>query len=159
VRVLLGSKDAIDVPIGAVGACASATWVDHEILVTGDDCDGNNVHGILFDLRGRVITSITHERPLDTRDAFLVTGTDRAAIVAPRAYAMVLLELPEAKQQQVVDLVPIQAQATSTPSFGAKQLPSGDWLVASTSGGVGIVDRTTARISHTWIIPRCEAAP
>jgi hypothetical protein len=62
------------------------------------------------------------------------------------------------EEQFVIDLVPIQAQATSTPRFELAPLDEHDWLVASATGGVGVVDHATATLAKTWIIPRCEAS-
>jgi hypothetical protein len=143
--------------LGRPGRCGEASWLGDVALVTTDDCDGSNVHGELFDLSARPIAQVGGTRTIDTHRAFRVDGTPALtiAIMAPQAYAMVVIDRQLA-QQRVVDLVPIQTEATSTPAFEAMPLPGDYWLVASATGGVGIVDRTTLTFAKTWIVPRCE---
>jgi hypothetical protein len=141
----------------AGGPCGSAAWAGRYALVTTDDCEGGSGSSALFDTDGTLLALIGAGRVLDTSDAFWVDGGRVSTIVAPRAYALVLVD-QAVRWQRVVDLVPIQAEATSTPAFEAKPLPDGNWVVASATGGVGIVDRTSLAFEKTWIVPRCDAA-
>jgi hypothetical protein len=141
---------------GSNEPCAEGTWIDNDVLVTTHDCEGGHVLGSLYDEHGTPIAIVGGAHPIDTVGAFAVVTPRSKAIVAPRAYALVLLL---ANEQIVVDLVPIQAESTPSPQFAAVSLDSTDWLVASTTGGVGIVDGTRGALAKTWIIPRCAADP
>jgi hypothetical protein len=152
-----GDNTVWEVPIQVMAPCADATWLDDDILVTSDDCKGGTPIGVVYDSRGRSLFQVGQGRALDTHEATSIRYDKKLAIVAPRAYALVLFDSPS--QQSVIDLVPIQAEATPTPRFDVAPVGDGDWVVASATGGVGVVDRRTTALAKTWIIPRCEASP
>jgi hypothetical protein len=137
-------------------ACVDAMWVGDLILATSADCDATSGFAFLITEDDRRI-ALGDGRPLDTTGAFGVTGARVPAVLFPRLYTLVLTD-SLVEHQAMVDLVPIQAESTPDPKFAATELPDGNWLVASATGGVGIVDHTTTTLTHTWIIPRCEAA-
>jgi hypothetical protein len=146
----------METKIDVVAPCADANWLDDDILVTSDDCNGGTPIGVVYDFKGRSLFQVGLGRAIDTHDATLVRGGSTLAIIAPHAYALVLVE--SSTRQQVVDLVPIQAEATPSPHFEAASLDDRDWVVASATGGVGIYDHHTATLTKTWLLPRCEAS-
>jgi hypothetical protein len=156
-RVFLVSSGGVltDMKIVVVAPCAEATWLDDEILVSSDDCNGGSPNGVLYNTNGRSRLQVGLGRALDTHDATSAHQDKTLAILAPRAYALVLADSPT--RQSVIDLVPIQADATPAPRFDVAPLGVGDWAVASATGGVGVIDHRTSSLEKTWIIPRCEA--
>jgi hypothetical protein len=146
-----------EMKIDVIAPCAEATWLDDRILVTSDDCNGGPPIGLLYGVGGRLVERIGLDRPIDTHGATSSSGAKALAVVAPRAYALVLVESPT--HQSVIDLVPIQAESTPDPRFDVAPLGEDDWVVASSTGGVGVVDYRTTSLAKTWIIPRCEASP
>src|SRR5262249_9105371 len=139
-----------------LGRCTSASWVGSDVLVTYDDCEGN-ARGVLYDQRGEPRGALGGATAIDTTAAYAVKGASESAIVVPRAYALVLTDLPAVTHQTIIDLVSIQAASSSNPTFAVTALSNGEWLVASPTGGVGVIEPGAASVAPTWIIPRCEA--
>jgi hypothetical protein len=139
-----------------VGApCGEAHRDGSFVLVTTNDCSNGGVVGVLFGYDGRRIVRVGATHALDTRNAFIAKGQRSIALVVPRSYAMVFFD-PDRRTQTEVDLVSLQARATTRPEYEARELPDGNWLVANGTGAVGIVDRNTTTLTKTWIVPRCE---
>jgi hypothetical protein len=117
------------------------------------------VHGSIYAPNGEFVRSVGVGRPIDTRSALAFDDEQQhAALLAPYAYTLVLSD-SSWWNEAMVDLVPIQADATPTPIFDLRLLDDTHWLVASATGGIGVVDDKTAALSKTWIVPRCEAPP
>src|SRR6185437_15765581 len=106
VRVDENRSHVAELTIAATGSCDDVTWVGPDVLITPHDCDGGSGQGAFFDRNGHPIGSLG-PRPVDTTGSFALAGADVAAIVAPRAYAVVLVDNTTMAYEGLVDLVPI----------------------------------------------------
>ncbi len=140
-------------------ACGTAFALDEAAFVATDDCETGTGHASFFDLHGHRIATLGGDHPLNSYGAYPFSiGRKRWAIVTPAAYAIVLIDLPVANRQDMIDLVPIQARATEHPDFAVAKTTEGTWIVASPTGGVAVIDPTVARLTSSWIIPPCDSA-
>lgn len=139
--------------------CGHVLMLDATILVASDACATGPGTGSLFDLDGHFIATLsTAEHPVDAYESTAVAlGGGRWAIVSPWSYAVEILDLPLLRRRDHVGLVPLQVTSTDHPSFAALA-DDGALIVASPSGGVGVIDLRTSTLASTWIVPRCDSA-
>jgi hypothetical protein len=138
--------------------CGTARFLDDDhVLVVTDDCAGGPGRGYLFGTRGQLIGAIDHDgRTIDMRDSDAIRAGARWAIVLPHEYAVMITNVPMLRRHDLVDLVPIQAESTTTPAFAIALASDGALVVASPTGGLGTIDpKTLALTPH--ILPRCPA--
>jgi hypothetical protein len=148
--------DPLDVQVllyGASNRCGRAAWAGNAILASAGDCDAGNSRAYLFSETGKHMTAVG--KSLDMTDSAGEASSGGIAIVAPRAYALVLVSNSDWRAQQIVSLIPLQLFSESSPTYRVAPLADGDWLVASDSGGVGVVDGTTGSFQKTWSVPGC----
>jgi hypothetical protein len=149
-------QTTIEIPDG--NHCGYAVSLGNALLATTDDCESTG-HGIMFGFDGHRIAQVGGDaNPLNTYGAYSIPLHEKHwAIVAPAAYSIVVLD--DRIRQTIVDLVPIQARATESPAFTLVETADSGDLVASPTGGVGVIDPIAAKLTASWIIPECASAP
>lgn len=138
-------------------ACGDSIWLDPSTFVETSDCESSG-QAFLFTADGHRFAQVGGEQqPLNTFGAYVVYLENRRwAIVAPNGYQIVIVD--QLLRQTSIDLVPIQARSTESPAFTLVQAADYGYLVASPTGGVGVIDPIAAKLTASWIIPACDEA-
>jgi len=138
--------------------CGSGLMLDGTAFVATSDCNGIG-HAAFYALDGTIISPLSTRPDFNAYGAWPVRlGVELWAVVTPAEYQILIFDTPGLKRRDVVDLIPIQAESTPTPSFVETHAKDGTWLIASPTGGVGIIDPFRGALANAWIIPRCEDA-
>jgi hypothetical protein len=139
--------------------CGTGLMLGQLAFVEANDCNETG-HASLYDLNGAIVESIFDRPDFNAYGAWPVDlGEGVWGIVAPAEYTVLIFDVPRLRRHDVIDLVPIQAESTPKPSFVETHAKDGTWLIASPTGGVGIIDPVRGVLANAWIIPRCEARP
>src|SRR5579862_2846520 len=116
--------------VTASDPCQSAVEVGGYALIEADDC---NTTGQAFVYRadGTLIGSIVDRPDFNTFGGWSVPlDHDLWAFVAPAEYAIAIFTAGLSRRD-IVNLVPIQAESTPTPSFAETHARDSTWVIAS----------------------------
>jgi hypothetical protein len=143
--------------LGTSDHCGTGLLIERLAFVETNDCEGNG-SAFFYDLHGTKVGPISDRPDFNSYGSWPVDlSKDAWAVVAPAEYSVLIFGAQ--MRRDVVDLVPIQAESTPTPSFVEAHAKDGTWLIASPTGGVAIIDPTRGVLANAWIVPRCEASP